>query len=104
MSKVKFWVVIGKVQQMAFDDFGKPTKPHEVDAPVREQHIVVNEMLLCRKSRNVLKKKGEKQSTRLNLFKNIPMCQECEKEFKSREDLGWSKWSKNAESTISTIA
>lgn len=92
MSKVKFWVAIGKVQQMAFDDLGKPTKPHEVDAPVREQHIVVNEVLLCGQSRSVLKKKGEKQSTRLNWFKNIPMCQDCEKKFKTRPDLGWYKW------------
>lgn len=90
---IKYWVAIGKVQQMAFDDQGKPTRPHEVDAPVGNQHIVYQEMLLCKQSRNALKGgKKNKQSTRQTRFLNVPLCPECEKAYKAHPDLQWKKW------------
>jgi len=97
MKNIKFWYAIGTVKQTAFN-FDGSTYLADVDGvPVGEGHIVYNDVLLCRQSRDVLKKKfnTKRQSTVDGRKAGVPLCEQCEKKFKENTDLAWQKWMKN---------
>jgi hypothetical protein len=105
---IRFWCAIGKVKQLAFREDGS-NYDIEIDYPVGEQHIIYNEVLLCRQGRESIKGKlgAKKQKTVANRIQNVPLCEKCEKKFKENPDLGWQRWVnppelKRSPSTIKT--
>lgn len=97
MSNVKFFAVVGKRVQQAFRDDGA-LYDFEVDEFVGEQHILYQEVIMCGASRSTLKNKhqSKKHSIRLNSFKNVPLCEKCERKFKMNSNLPWRKWEEKA--------
>lgn len=90
---VKFWCAIGIVKQMAFRD---DSSTYEVDkeAPVGDQHILFQGVLLCGKSRDGIQKyrKTKKSKTVQLRIENVPLCKECERKYKANSMLPYTKW------------
>ncbi len=96
-NNIKFWYAIGTVKQTAFNHDGS-TYMVDVDGiPVGEGHIIYNDVLLCRRSRDAIKKehKTKRQSVVENRKNGVPLCGDCEKKFKENTDFAWQKWLKN---------
>lgn len=93
MSHVKFFVVIGSVQQLDFEG-----RSHDREVPVGEQHVLYEGVLMCGASQNTLKSRhqSKKKAVRLNSFKNVPLCEKCERKFKMNSNLPWRKWEEKA--------
>lgn len=93
MSNIKFWCAVGTVKQLMFNDNGT-TKEIEVERVVGEQHIVYQEVLMCRQSRETLKNTlgAKKQKTVAQRIEGVKVCQRCQDKFKQNQDLGWFHW------------
>lgn len=90
---VKFWCVIGTGKQMAFKDDGTIYE-HDALMPVGEQHILLNDALLCNASRDSLKKSfnSKKQKTVQLRIENMKLCPKCERAYKANSSLSYQKW------------
>lgn len=97
ISNLKFWYAIGTVKQTAFNHDGS-TYMVDVDGiVVGEGHIIHNDVLLCRKSRDAIKKQHntKRQSTVESRKSGVPLCKVCEQKFKENTDFAWQRWTKN---------
>lgn len=101
LKKHKYWCAVGTVKQKAFNTDGTFYWVDVDGVPVGECHIVVDEVLLCRQSRERLlsEQQAKKKKTVEGRIKGIPMCKKCEKKFKEREDLPWAVWVENVEAS-----
>lgn len=90
---VKYWCVMGQGKQMAFKEDGS-TYEHEILMPVGEQHILFNDMLLCKASRDTLKKSfnSKKQKTVQLRIENMKLCAKCERAYRKNSALPYVKW------------
>lgn len=96
--QIQFWVAVGTVKQLMFRDDGSTTEI-EKENPVGEQHIVYQEVLLCRQSRNTLMNRfnAHKKKIVSQRIPNVPLCQKCEKKYKENPNLPWVKWVESPE-------
>lgn len=96
-EQFSYWYAVQVEEQLDFE--GKVHK-HEV---VVEGHIVHNEVLMCRESREVVMKtkkaqKEKKLSLRLPYAKLCPVCLE---RYKNHPLSAWHRWMKSIENTVS---
>jgi hypothetical protein len=91
---MKFWCAIGEASQLAFADDGSTAEVKIDGLPVGECHIVVNDVLLCKQSRDKLKSDvlARRQKNVEHRVKSIPLCPVCEQKFKTNGNLPWRKW------------
>lgn len=94
-NPVKFWVAVKIQVQIGFDP-DNPKRQINVDkeALVGEQHIVYSEVLMCKDSRDRLKRsvKANKDKTAQTRFLNVPVCKACQEAYKNHPDLPYSKF------------
>lgn len=99
MKDIKFWCAVGIVKQGAFREDGS-TYTVEKEAPIGEQHILYQSVLMCGKSRDGIKRykrtknNGQKVSHKTVQLRieNVPLCKECEKKYKANSNLLYVKW------------
>lgn len=99
VKDVKFWCAVGITKQMAFKEDGTMYTVDK-EAPVGDQHILYNSVLMCGKSRDGIKKyrrtknKGQKVSHKIVQLRieNVPLCKECQRKYKENSNLAWTKW------------
>lgn len=104
VKDVKFWCAVGTVKQGAFREDGSAYTVDK-EMPIGEQHILYNDVLMCGKSRDGIKKyrktknKGSKVSHKTVQLRieNVPLCKECERKYKANSNLLYVKWVKAVE-------
>lgn len=86
---VKFWVALAYDNQLDFEGHA-----YIVTRSVGDAHIVKNEVIMCRKSKEALKKglgaHGHKITT--TRPQNVPVCQDCQERYRKDPDLPYIKW------------
>ena len=89
MDDFKFWVAVGEVEQLDFEG-----RKHLIPQLVGNVHIVKSDVLMCKRSRDALKRslKAKKQKTVENRPRNVPLCPECEENWKKDLSSAWNKW------------